>query len=665
MDNSYNKYLKYKTKYLELKQKIDMKNQTGGMGSKTQYWNQHPDFIEINDISKSTVVLLNNYNGTSQYSLYSPLLDNLLRINNGVINMDFIMNFHRHIYYDLDGSNLGLKNNRWINEPANKYNIVNFFIQQHRNTSIYFLQNKTDERDKKVLKVFNNINLETTGLLSSLTRLFTTPTKTPIIDDYLSLEIYLIKNDPGYFESFQKNYVVYSKEKFDSINFNMIQNLIESQEGHLYLSSKNNDAINDYIINLILQKVNETESIHFVNYHNLFVTKVNDDLKYCILMDMFDGSLNNFIEELKMDSNDIINKLLVDIERDLNILKKKEYLFTHTDMKLENIFYKKEGDNIIPYIADFDKSSISFHNIRFYNNIESSGLLKGITAPTNFIGSLIATDKYTTDHTRPRIESYNTNTTFKYRLSRILKRGQFYVGLNGIESEQLYMRYNCTPYYTSFDMCSLICSLFNKKKITMPNDKTPLYQLLIKYIDKDYLLTIFKLYNEVTLKNPEDFGELMTQLLIRDDLQGDYFINTFVKTESAPFINKLYKSLNENKIVLTIPFVPLSIQKKLGNNNITIFQNNKDRTESLYTILLGNELYNRFIRDTLDRGLNVNKFNIEYNIDYGVGLTAKISPPSLIVKTNRYSSLPYIYDYDTFIESELEKIIKFYKDIRN
>jgi hypothetical protein len=40
----------------------------------------------------------------------------------------------------------------------------------------------------------------------------------------------------------------------------MQTNLIKSQDGNdLYLSCRNNDAINDYIINLILQKINQLE----------------------------------------------------------------------------------------------------------------------------------------------------------------------------------------------------------------------------------------------------------------------------------------------------------------------------------------------------------------------------------------------------------------------
>ena len=49
-------------------------------------------------------LLLSIDNNGKQYDEYKPLLDNLLKNNNGVINIDFINNFFRYIYYDLEGT---------------------------------------------------------------------------------------------------------------------------------------------------------------------------------------------------------------------------------------------------------------------------------------------------------------------------------------------------------------------------------------------------------------------------------------------------------------------------------------------------------------------------------------------------------------------------------
>ena len=81
------KYLKYKTKYLNLKNNININNlinqQKGGMGFHTSYWNQHPSFIASNKhllkyVSLSTL----NTEENLQYKDYSLMLDNLLKITN-------------------------------------------------------------------------------------------------------------------------------------------------------------------------------------------------------------------------------------------------------------------------------------------------------------------------------------------------------------------------------------------------------------------------------------------------------------------------------------------------------------------------------------------------------------------------------------------------------
>jgi hypothetical protein len=88
----------------------------------------------------------------------------------------------------------------------------------------------------------------------------------------------------------------------------------------------------------------------------------------------------------------IVLKMIRDICYPLVILKQKKYGFVHADMKPGNIFLASEipnppADDLIVYkndfkviaqLADFDKSSIFFNNVRFYNdiNILKEGLFK-------------------------------------------------------------------------------------------------------------------------------------------------------------------------------------------------------------------------------------------------------------------------------------------------
>jgi hypothetical protein len=142
----------------------------------------------------------------------------------------------------------------------------------------------------------------------------------------------------------QNNYNPIDKTTFNKLNFNS-QNLEKEfiktniPEDYLYLSCRNNDAINDYIINLILQKINETipDKINFVKYDNLFVTQINGVYKYCIIMDQLDSSLDSYLEDIngiKINDYGELYRIFNKIETDLNVLKDKKYLFTHTDMKM-------------------------------------------------------------------------------------------------------------------------------------------------------------------------------------------------------------------------------------------------------------------------------------------------------------------------------------------
>jgi hypothetical protein len=94
----------------------------------------------------------------SQYYNYSHMLENLLKVENGVINLDFINDFARYIYYDIEG-NFGIQDNKWINPDINKYNIENLYIQEpHHNTLIYFLK-PTDFDHPLPWDYYNNPNI--------------------------------------------------------------------------------------------------------------------------------------------------------------------------------------------------------------------------------------------------------------------------------------------------------------------------------------------------------------------------------------------------------------------------------------------------------------------------------------------------------------------------
>ena len=605
MNNQLNyeyKFNKYINKYNNLVK------QKGGMGYHYKFWNQHIKFNLQNDKNKLNLILNNDYNNNNtQFKEYSNLLKKLLTYENNVINFDFINNFFRYIYYDVkDQFSIKkiLNNNKneyeWLNNNNNnnKYNIINSFDSKHGNTSILFLENK-NKIDFKVLKIFNNINININQL-----------------DDYLSLEIIKIfdnANDMSKIQSFQNNYFEISMKEFNKINFNKIDNFINEQNTNnkLYLCSKNNDAINDFIINIIIQQICEdnNKNINYVKYDNLFVTKINNEYKYCIIMEKLDGQLNNL--ENEFSKKDFCNDILYKTIDNLNLLKNKNYLFSHTDMKVENIFYKKENKIFSSlynfYLADFDKSSISYKCIRFYNigkNIDNKN--------TYFFDNhtIISNDN-------------------KYTISRLYKNFQnkinFYTNFPYIEAEQMYMRYNYIPYYMSFDIITLILSLSYYKLFDINTN------IIQKYIfdDNDD--------NENKNKNIYKFNNLrIAYYNFNKNLHGNF----------GELLNIYYNySNNDNKVTFLNNINNLEIINYDFINCLILSDNNK--------IILSNSFKpnyfkvndNNYYFSNLNNLEDINSIIIEYSNDHTKhDVLIKINDE--VCKTNRYSYFNNIFDYD-------------------
>ncbi len=673
-NNHKNKYLKYKNKYIHLKNSMSKDELIGGYGATIRHWNGHATFIPKNNINLSSLVLNTDYTGTtSQYQMYHDSLNKLLSHSNGLINLDFINNFYRNIYYDVDNlfslNIQDIKEDVILSKGNNKYKLSRKpQISDHGATTILFLINKTDECDEKVLKIFNNIDVDVTK-----------------IKDYLSLEITNICSEPSII--LQPNFYKMSHSAFEIFNFNLQSNFIKTQHhtpekpDYLYLSCKNNDAINDYIINLILQNINENGNpINFVKYDNLFVTNVNmngkKSMRYCIIMDKLDGTIKDFLDESaneQFKNEELLYHICHETEKYLNILKGPEHLFTHTDMKCENVFYKNGSDLSKPqiYLADFDKSSISLHNIRFYNDITSNpSLYKKFSSPQSYIGNILKNDVYTRENYEERYLNFTRKQDHIYRLSSKFRQ-LMGISATPIQFNQLYMRYNMTPYYTSFDMSTLLLSLFKTKIISKVPTGEHLYNLIEKYIHTSSIETLFRIYFENDEDFKGDFGKLLELLLNRPP--GESVLLSFVHLHIKElikdycFIDSLYLT-PQNKISLSLPFKPLPIVSENKSTSFTIV-NNSEYNSQIYELIEPDEsfkkIYTAFIQLDMPHSI------IEYTADPHIRSMAAlfvgthvaqsmgIISPQCIVITNRYSSLlylglglgrsRYIYEYDDIV----------------
>lgn len=653
---------------------------TGGAGRVVKQWQDMPEFNKVNNENEKMMQLSSLYE-TPQHDVYYKELDMLLQYSNYEINMDFINNFYRHIFYDTEEQyaiDLRKEKKQW-HKPGEKikYEISNYHVNPtHQNTTIVFLKNK-DPKDnlQKVIKIFNNIDCDINR-----------------IREFLGLEITHI-SDKSRNTLSQYNYIHYENlNTFNKFNFNgkkyYIPEISGDSKSKVYLSCRNSDPINEYIINLIIGFINKNEqkNINYVHYDNLFVTTIYSDRYpsgkqcWCLLMDKVDGSLDSLIKAKETYlSNDTLLNYLKQAESLLAPLKTADYLFTHTDMKLENLFYKKShvsnnnASKIDLYLADFDKSSITFRGIRFYNDIRENPNLKiagvPITDPVQGYSTIFKGDSYIEETFPLRSIAAAGNEQHSYRISRI---GRINNPLN-TEFEEFYMRYNNQPFYTSFDIISLWLSILHFRRdssaiINFKSIKTSeLVGFLKNYMTLETVNLLTDFYSGLKYNYDGNFGLLLQPIFDREQAQLEQikFLHKYDETEPK-LIKGLYLT-SFNKIALSLPFVPTSITVK---NDITSFKPNKTATEK-YEFYKNNK--NTHVADFINALDNENILTIIYTSDYSISaekgaLLPSIihsKPPAYIIKTNRYSNILYYYEWDIMldIKDDLPNLIRLFNDL--
>lgn len=94
------------------------------------------------------------------------------------------------------------------------------------------------------------------------------------------------------------------------------------------------------------------------------------------------GDLSTFLENWNGMNEDTLLDLVKQILEILYVLKNPKIGFLHSDLKTKNIFVHYQDQKIYYKLADFDKSSIFFHHIRFFNH--SYNYILGKTFPSPF-----------------------------------------------------------------------------------------------------------------------------------------------------------------------------------------------------------------------------------------------------------------------------------------
>lgn len=649
--------------------------------------------------------------------VFYDYLDKLMTFDEetGKINIDFINNFYKNIPYDLQKNdvnmNLEMKDGKFCHEESILYEITNGPITTGGGT-IFFMTikngyNKYDNLPKKlVMKVFTDEEFDSVPNYLPLNfDTFLTNVKTGM---------------PSYFNVYERS-ALYGMTTFDIRNFNDIK--IESclktyhptgkYDARIFPYVKSSNYVNEIIQYLIIQKIYDDNKLNyenrnnFIKYHNFYIAKYNGIYRGFVIMEQNSGGMDKFIDEINK-ATDIINqnqkfnseeklkiiqkiyaKILCQLEQSigetLELLKQKNYMFTHTDLKIENVFYEtidgtnknnfsdiysfdeenKIGtytkdkkiyisrmiNNKIYYynfiIADYDKCGITYNKIRFINDYKKFISSLGINPKQ--MGQLMY------DFAK---EKRNGDEYYTYKLVNS-------IATTVLPTEVLAMRYAPYPFFLCWDYQSLLLS-FSTWISNMPNNKLmpnfnnltkktnnlndcqkDIATIFDKYLGHKYY-DLFRLYNDFFLTEKKYEGDFTKFIKpFRDNMTGyELKIYTIPELENIKTYDKivdtLFLTVGQKKMITSLPFIPKHTAKSISLGFVDyLFSVDIKKTIELYKkIINGKNFDENFLRDFFEKieGHNI----VEYS-----GATHETNA---VYSTNRYRkqglSGKYLYEYD-------------------
>jgi hypothetical protein len=559
--NYYSKYLKYKNKY------INLKNQTGGannpdlsLGIEGRAENQGlQDKVRVN-------MILDSRNGKRfdqiDTTIYEPILNNLMkklpnpvegRPGNEEINFDFLnllSAFPLGPYKDVsifdivtDASDVGFKFKNDL-----RYEIDKLLAGRASGESktgggdfIFRLTRKTLDRDKRTEVDKDGYPKHLVLKLFDLTG-----------SDYKNYsplninEVYegAVGGIPGYDE----RYKAYDIDTFNTISLDEHYNqyfIEETRRTKIYLSCGLDNYQNEIAQNLIIKNIlNGTRhNDNLIKYYNFFYNQINFGLfnggkrSYgCILMEEIETTLYHLlIHDIELVNNDGFKREFQLYLNALGYLKTNTFRFNHTDLKSQNVFMRKDGKLLI---ADLDKSSITYNKIRFFNNQWLSKSIDYATLSAKF--QLL-------DNSDPNLLKINESSVRK---------------ISGIELEEMIFRYNQYPMIPFFDFLSLFCEI---KILTISGGddflKTFSEEIFDRFIDSDQkLMELTKnVKRSVNRIDHSNFGDIIFNTLIMNGVSIPKKTKIIINDD-----NSVIQHLTQNVKLLTETWLPTGSRTKLA-----------------------------------------------------------------------------------------------------
>lgn len=592
MTDYHSKYLKYKSKY------INLRNQYGGASNynldlkrtdNKTHQEQQQDCILLN----SSGLFSDNKN---KYNTHlHNILGKLMNFENDEFNFEFIntisaipfVSEHFDIIQTVEepkfkfkNENLNYKIEKVIMEPkmtTEGGGGGDYIFSLKRNTEKYPRLEIDGYPENLILKLFKG-------------------------KEYFNYSpLLIVENDNEKRVAYDERYQPLNDEQFNKISFDKDYKTPykeKNRKSDVYLNIPLDNFQNEIVQNLIINKILKDKDdkdgteyqkniIQFYNYLNLNIVStgmMSSKTNYnCILMEKIDDTLFQKMDSTFVDKEYIFNQNFqlnfikyIDV---ISYLKNTENRFTHTDLKTQNVFLrgdiKEDGDILI---ADLDKSSITYNGIRFYNGKLTSKTLD-FAKFNQYLNQIQIEDDFL--------------------VINELKSRQI---AEGIEVEQILMRYNYFPFIPYLDFFLL----YGEMLYLLGDDKrerfrtSEIYEKLNSYNKTEIPLNRLITVSRGTSIDHTNFGDIVYKLLILNATK----IPIKCSFNVVPLEEKeiqLITDRSRTKLALSKPLKVTRVkQATFGIVSSSVEYETEQKVDILYTgneqIAIGTDIYkvNRF-----------------------------------------------------------------------
>jgi Protein kinase domain. len=339
-----------------------------------------------------------------------------------------------------------------------------------------------------------------------------------------------------HFEINKINLQDYPSEIYPSINYNYFN--LENTKQHAILSIGGGNFENQTCIHMILNlALNDIVPNYVKQYDAFYCSEVSNKqhtltgfniTEYADMGDLSDYFEKVLTEPLESDKlENIFDNIMKNLLLPLSILKCKKYAFVHGDLKCKNIFIKSKNSAInsneyIFKLADFDKSSIFWRGLRFYNNGTSTLKKLGV----KFLNLL------------PKIKTAKKDGILYY-FSDVVKTKYSFLIL------QSYSMFGFIPIFMTHDIYTLFLSIFKEPSV---------WKQFYSFEDNTFKrksttgIKFFKLWERMWFEDDFDIMEKeLTNLHLKYYFETDSGVRKKLLTEFRS-IRNLNSFLVDNKI---------------------------------------------------------------------------------------------------------------------